>query len=513
MWSLFNVSGFTKQLEDVATSQDFSRRLDANVGGQLGEMARHLNAILAEAEQRDRELRKKLEELTDARDDAQTANQLMRRLKNELKKRSAERDVALGRAEAANQAKSQFLANMSHEIRTPLHGILGIADVLSRTNLEGRQQALVQTMMRSGKGLLTIINDVLDFSKIESGRFDLVTGPFSLQAVAGDLAGLMMPRFETKGVELVVRIDDQLPDLLFGDVGRIKQVLTNLLENGLKFTKQGYVLLEVGGVARGETVDLTIIVQDTGIGIAPAQLGSVFETFNQGDNSSTRPHEGTGLGLAISRMLINKMAGRIVLASSQGQGTTVTITVPLPIHKLAHGAVSPLPSTRIEANAQVKSAGAANGPNLSDGNIVSLTGARFRRANILLVEDNVVNQEVATEYLRAMGCLVTIAGDGHDGLAHYKTGNFDMVLMDGLMPVMDGLQATRLIRDIERSGAGKRIPVIALTANAFPRDRDNCLAAGMDDVLSKPFNYEELAAMVKKWLPFQQEATKVLASN
>ncbi len=513
MWSLFNVSRFTKQLEEVATSQDFSRRLDTNASGQLGEIARHLNAILAEAEQRDRELRQKLEELTDARDDAQTANQLMRRLKNELKNRSAERDAALGRAEAANQAKSQFLANMSHEIRTPLHGILGIADVLSRTNLEGRQQKLVQTMVRSGKGLLTIINDVLDFSKIESGRFDLVTGPFSLRAVSGDLVNLMMPRFESKGIELVVRIDDKLPGLLNGDAGRIKQVLTNLLENGLKFTKQGYVLLEVSGATLGDTVDLTMIVQDTGIGIAPAQLGTVFETFNQGDNSSTRPHEGTGLGLAISRMLITKMGGRIALASSQGQGTTVTITLPLPIHKAAHGEANLLPPSRVDALALPKSASSGSEAAAPDGNIVSLTGARFRRASILLVEDNAVNQEVATEYLHAMGCQVTIAGDGHDGLAQFKTGDFDMVLMDGLMPVMDGLQATRQIRDVERASTGKRIPVIALTANAFPKDRENYLAAGMDDVLSKPFSYEELAAVVKKWLPFQQDVSKSVAIN
>jgi signal transduction histidine kinase/ActR/RegA family two-component response regulator len=507
MWSLFKVASFTKQLEDVATTQDFSRRFETDAGGQLGEMARHLNAILSEAEQRDRELRQKLEELTDARDDAQTANQLMRRLKEELKKRSAERDVALGRAEAANQAKSQFLANMSHEIRTPLHGILGLADVLSRTNLDGRQQALVQTMIRSGKGLLTIINDVLDFSKIESGRFDLITGPLSLRSVINELSVLMLPRFESKGVELVVRIDDNVPDLLEGDVGRIKQVLTNLLENGLKFTKQGYVLMEVSGAARADTVDLTVIIQDTGIGIASAQLVTVFETFNQGDNSPTRRHEGTGLGLAICRMLVNKMAGRIALASTLGQGTTVTLTLPLVMHKSNSVAVRVSPKLQADELLQVKP---ADIDTAQDNNIVSLTGARFRRANILLVEDNIVNQEVATEYLRAMGCSVTIASDGQDGLASYKTGAFDLVLMDGLMPVMDGLQASRSIRELEGNTTNKRVPIIALTANAFPKDRDNCVAAGMDDVLSKPFDYEELAGMIKKWLPFQHEASKAV---
>jgi two-component system, sensor histidine kinase len=507
MWFQFKTSRLAKQLEDVASSQDFSRRLSADAGGRLGEIARHLNSILAEAEQRDSELRQKLEELTDARDDAQTANQLMRRLKNELKTRSAERDAALSRAEAANQAKSQFLANMSHEIRTPLHGILGIADVLSRTNLEARQQALVQTMLRSGKGLLTIINDVLDFSKIESGCFDLVTAPLSLRSAVGDLVSLLTPRFENKGVELVVRIDDSLPDHLSGDVGRIKQILTNLLENGLKFTTQGYVLLEISGVPRGEVMEFTFVVQDTGIGIAADKLGSVFETFNQGDNSSTRPHEGTGLGLAISRMLVNKMAGRIGLASTLGQGTTVTVSMPLPVHKAANQTIP----ARADASMQPLPTVAAADP-ADDRNIVSFNGARFRRASILLVEDNIVNQEVATEYLSAMGCLVTIAQNGHDGLTRYLGGGFDLVFMDGLMPVMDGLQATRLIREAEQRGTGRRTPIVALTANAYQGDRANCLAAGMDDVLNKPFNFEELSAMLKKWLPLPQEASKAVTA-
>jgi signal transduction histidine kinase/ActR/RegA family two-component response regulator len=509
MLSMFKFSSFTKQLEDVAASQDFSRRFDTDAGGKIGEMARYLNAILAEAEQRDRELRQKLEELTDARDDAQTANQLMRRLKDELKKRSTERDVALGRAEAANQAKSQFLANMSHEIRTPLHGILGIADVLSRTNLDGRQQALVQTMMRSGKGLLAIINDVLDFSRIESGRFDLILGSFSLRALVGDLAKLMLPRFESKGIELVIRIDDRLVDVFEGDAGRIRQVLTNLLENGLKFTTQGYVLLDVSGAVRGDCVDLTIIVQDTGAGIAPTELGAVFETFHQGDNSSTRRHEGTGLGLAISRMLINKMAGRVALSSTLGSGTTATITLPLVAVESNSPPVNLSAPLRNEAQFAAKS---VVGDGAHDKNIVSLTGARFRRANILLVEDNVINQEVATEYLSAMGCLVTIASDGQGGLASYREGTFDLVLMDGLMPVMDGLQAARMIRDLERNSARSRVPIVALTANAFLKDRESCVAAGMDDVLSKPFNYEDLAVMVKKWLPFQHEAPKAVTN-
>jgi CheY-like chemotaxis protein len=190
-----------------------------------------------------------------------------------------------------------------------------------------------------------------------------------------------------------------------------------------------------------------------------------------------------------------------------GQGTTVTLALPLVMHKSNSVAVRVSPKLQADELLQVKP---ADIDTAQDNNIVSLTGARFRRANILLVEDNIVNQEVATEYLRAMGCSVTIASDGQDGLASYKTGAFDLVLMDGLMPVMDGLQATRSIRELEGNTTNKRVPIIALTANAFPKDRDNCVAAGMDDVLSKPFDYEELAGMIKKWLPFQHEASKAV---
>ncbi len=506
MLSLFKISRLAKQIHDVAAAHDFTRRIEPVHGGKLGEIVRDLNAMLAAAEQRDRELRQKLDELTDARDDAQTANQLMRRLKNEIKTRSAERDAALRRAEAANVAKSQFLANMSHEIRTPMHGILGLADVLSRTSLEARQQALVHTMIRSGKSLLTIINDVLDFSKIESGCIDVVLRPFSLRVAVEDVTGVLAPRFEKKGIELIVRIDEALPDLLIGDAGRIKQILTNLIENGFKFTEAGYVLLDINGTAAGDTLNLTIAVQDTGIGIPQEKLESVFEKFNQVDNSSTRRHEGAGLGLAICRMLVTRMDGRIELASAVGRGTTITISLPFAIHEHARvtAATRAIPAVTIKLPEPIQP---------DDQNVVSIAGAQFQRARILVVEDNIVNQEVAREYLSEMGCLVTIAGDGREGVACFKAEAFDLVFMDFLMPDIDGLQATRMIREFERSVGRATTPVVALTANAFDKDRESCLAAGMDDFLSKPFGYDELELTLKKWLPHRHAGAPVLAAG
>ena len=503
MWPFSKTPDLAAQIRSIAETRDFSRRIAPPPGARALEIARHLNAILEQAQQRDRELNEKFEALTDARDDAQTANQMLRRLKNELKSRSAERDAALSRAEAANEAKSQFLANMSHEIRTPMHGILGIADVLARTSLDARQQSLVQTMTRCGKGLLNIINDVLDFSKIESGRFDLVPRPFSLRVVAEDLAGVLAPRYEKKGIELIVRVDDKLPDLLVGDAERIKQVLTNLLENGLKFTSAGYVFLDIHGSSRDDAVDLTIAVQDTGMGIPADRLDAVFEKFNQVDNSSTRRHEGTGIGLAICRMLVARMDGQITLASTLGEGSTFTIAMTLPRHEPALSMRSPAVAT-----------GLAELPATATGqqNVVGLSGAEYKHHRVLLVEDNPVNQEVAKEYLGQMGCSVTIANNGREGVDTFKTETFDLVFMDWLMPEVDGLKATRLIREFERSTGRPRVPVLGLTANAFDKDRATCLAAGMDDVLSKPFTFEELEAMLKMWQP-GGEHSKALAAS
>jgi signal transduction histidine kinase/CheY-like chemotaxis protein len=495
MMNLFQSSAIARQAAEIAASRDLTRRITDIPSGKLGEIAVSINAILAEAESRDRELRAKVDELVDARDDAQTANQLLRRLKNGLKARSIERDTALRRAEAATEAKSQFLANMSHEIRTPLHGILGIADVLSKTPLEARQLSLVGTMIRSGRGLLGIINAVLDYSKIESGQFDLNPRPFSLRVCVDDLVHELSSRFEKKGLELVTRVEETLPDLVIGDGGRLKQVLTNLLENGLKYTDDGYVLLDIAGTPAGNTADLLISVQDTGVGIPKDKLRSVFEKFNQVDNSSTRRHEGVGLGLAICRMLVEKMDGRIEVSSELGHGSTFTVSMSLPVHEAGPAALpsSGRPHRAVEISHPSQSS--------ADANIVAIKGGRFERARVLLVEDNIVNQEVAKEYLSELGCAVSVAANGREAIAAFGSERFDLIFMDCLMPEMDGFQATRQIRETEQRNNMAPTPIVALTANAYDSDRNNCLAAGMSDFLGKPFNFQQLEAMLRKWFP------------
>ncbi len=497
MWRTSRASELAKSIQKLG---DPASRLEPLPRGEFSEVAHEINALLARVAAREAALLLKLAELTDAHDDAQTANQLTRRLKNDLKARSAERDAALSRAEAANRAKSQFLANMSHEIRTPMHGILGLADVLARTNLDARQQSLVQTILRSGRGLLSIINDILDFSKIESGKLDLSPRAFSLAACVEDLVTTLQPRFAKKGIELITRICPELPDTIVGDQVRIKQVLTNLLANGLKFTEQGYVLLDVEGHSNGESAAIVFKVRDSGIGIPADKLASIFEHFNQVDNSSTRRHEGTGLGLAICQMLVERMGGRVDVKSNVGEGSTFSVAIELPVKDEVH-----LAYARRARPADVPALDAPTAPlqrdDKRDENVVSFGGSTFQRRQILLVEDNIVNQEVAREYLGEMGCIVTVAATGREAIEAYRQGDFDLVLMDCLMPEMDGFEATRAIRILEQSDGSPRHPIVALTANAYEKDRLACVAAGMDDFLSKPFSFEDLEAVVRRWAP------------
>jgi signal transduction histidine kinase/CheY-like chemotaxis protein len=373
------------------------------------------------------------------------------------------RDEAL----AATRTKSTFLATMSHEIRTPMNGILGIAGLLVDTPLTEDQRRLLQSLQQSGESLLTIINDVLDFSKIEAGKLTLERTLLDPGSIVEDALRLFAIAARNKQLTVDGLVAPDVPSALAGDPGRLRQILVNLVGNAIKFTAQGRVTVAVTVEASdADGMLLRFAVTDTGIGLSPEQQARLFESFSQADASTTRKYGGTGLGLAISRQLVELMGGAIGVTSEPGHGSTFWFTARL---------AQPLPH-------EIEVAGLAVLP--SDG----LTPSR--PLSVLLAEDTPLNQMVASRMLTKLGHRVEVAANGAEAVAAVARGAFDVVLMDCLMPDVDGYEATTRIRAAERTG---RIPIIALTASATIEDRERCLAAGMDDFLSKPVRLAELA--------------------
>ncbi|HCL4026707.1 TPA: response regulator [Pseudomonas aeruginosa] len=436
------------QAVEAIQSGDYKTSLPILDDGEIGDLARHINNLASGLDRASREQEQAIGQLISAREEA----------------------------EQANRAKSDFLAMMSHELRTPMNGVLGMLQLLETTEQTREQAEYMALATESTEHLLKVINDILDFSRIERGALELECIPFNLLELVQGSALVFQHSAQQRGLALELQIQAGLENIeVCGDPTRIRQILVNLLGNALKFTEEGAIHLSLEWQALDHDVLwLTCAVHDSGIGISPERLEHMFDAFQQADSSISRRYGGTGLGLAIARTLAERMGGTLQAESKEGSGSTFTLEIPLPFQQ------SPAHRQQAAGDAAPVAAG----------------------QEILLVEDNPVNQTVIEAMLRSLGYRVTLVADGIQAVRSAERQRYDAILMDCRLPVLDGYSATREIRAQEN---GRRVPIIALTANALQGDRENCLQAGMNDYLAKPFKRAELQRILQRWIGSQPE--------
>jgi CheY-like chemotaxis protein len=401
-------------------------------------------------------------------------------------------------AQDADRAKSTFLANMSHEIRTPMNGVIGMVDILQQTALSNQQQRMLNTIASSSQTLLQILNDILDYSKIEAGKLAIECVPTSLQEVTQSVQQLMQSVARAKGLKLSTVISPQLPPGIYTDPTRLRQILLNLLGNAIKFspdhaTQAGQVslVLEPGVLPNGQPAVL-VQVRDQGLGMSPEVVARLFRPFSQADASTARQFGGTGLGLSISQQLAVLMGGHITVQSTLGQGSEFTAVLPLqeaPLDQVA--------DTTVAGRVQLGRHAPSREEAVASGQL------------ILVAEDNETNRDVLIQQLRLLGYFADVAEDGRAALALWRSGQYGLLLTDCHMPHMDGFALTQQIRMAE--DPDKRLPIIAITANAMQGEARRCLDAGMSDYMSKPLRLQELGPMLAKWLPLSELASPELA--
>ncbi|HCE6609360.1 TPA: response regulator [Pseudomonas aeruginosa] len=436
------------QAVEAIQSGDYKTSLPILDDGEIGDLARHINNLASGLDRASREQEQAIGQLISAREEA----------------------------EQANRAKSDFLAMMSHELRTPMNGVLGMLQLLETTEQTREQAEYTALATESTEHLLKVINDILDFSRIERGALELECIPFNLLELVQGSALVFQHSAQQRGLALELQIQAGLENIeVCGDPTRIRQILVNLLGNALKFTEEGAIHLSLEWQALDHDVLwLTCAVHDSGIGISPERLEHMFDAFQQADSSISRRYGDTGLGLAIARTLAERMGGTLQAESKEGSGSTFTLEIPLPFQQ------SPAHRQQAAGDAAPVAAG----------------------QEILLVEDNPVNQTVIEAMLRSLGYHVTLVADGIQAVRSAERQRYDAILMDCRLPVLDGYSATREIRAQEN---GRRVPIIALTANTLQGDRENCLQAGMNDYLAKPFKRAELQRILQRWIGSQPE--------